>query len=126
MLEVSSGVCISQSNITENYILSGHTIDSSENCLMANHTVVNNEAMQVTVAQSSATGLSGHSVSKPETGSWSGFKVQPAKNVNGSEDRKLLHEIETDSINIPLVKCCKKCVGCKECKKTHLPDQVRQ
>jgi hypothetical protein len=78
---------------------------------MANRTVVNNE---VIVAQSSATGLSGRSVAKPNTGSWSEFKIQPAKNVNGSEDRKLLHEIETDSVNIPPVKRCKKCVGCKD------------
>ena len=88
MLEISGSVCISQSNITGDFILSGCAIDSSESCLMANRTVVNNEEIQVIVVQSSATGLSGRSVAKPDTRSWSGFKVQPAKNVNGSEDRK--------------------------------------
>ena len=48
MLEVSSGVCISQSNITGNFILSGRASDSSESCLMANRTVVNNEEKQLT------------------------------------------------------------------------------
>ena len=33
---------------------------------------------------------------------------------------------ESDSINVPPVKRCIKCVGCKSCKKIHLPDQARQ
>ena len=108
ILEISGGVCISQSNITGNYILSGRAIDSSEKCLMANHTVVNNDEMQVIVAQTSATGLSRYSVAKPDTGPWSGFKAQPAKNVYAAEDKRVLTEISTDSINVPPVKRCVK------------------
>jgi hypothetical protein len=43
-----------------------------------------------------------------------------------TEDKRVLTEISTDSINVPLVKRCVKCVGCKNCKKVHLPDQARQ
>ena len=48
--------------------------------------------------------------------------------ASGKSDasKKILNEITTDSINVPLVKRCVKCVGCKNCKKAHLPDQARQ
>ena len=49
------------------------------------------------------------------------------KNFSGAPDgKKTLSEITTDSINVPPVKRYAKCVGCKNCKKVHLPDKVRQ
>ena len=43
-----------------------------------------------------------------------------------TNDKNFLKEITSDSIDISLVKRCIKCVGCKSCKKIHLPDQERQ
>ena len=42
-----------------------------------------------------------------------------------TSDKNLLKEITSDSIIVPPVKRCIKCVGCKSCKKIHLPDQAR-
>ena len=49
------------------------------------------------------------------------------ENFSGApEAKKMLSQITTDNINVPPVKQCAKCVGCKNCKKVHLPDQARQ
>ena len=43
-----------------------------------------------------------------------------------TNDKNFLKQITSDSIIVPPVKRCIKCVGCKSCKKIHLPDQTRQ
>ena len=43
-----------------------------------------------------------------------------------TNDKNFVKEITSDSINVPPVKRCIKCVGCKSCQKIHLPDQARQ
>ena len=43
IIEVNQGVCVSQSNITGNYILSGRAEASSEDSMMNNRTVMNNK-----------------------------------------------------------------------------------
>ena len=43
-----------------------------------------------------------------------------------TNDKNVLKEITSESINVPPVKRCIKCVGCKSCKKIHLHDQARQ
>ena len=44
---------------------------------------------------------------------------------SSSYEEKLMHIISTDSIHVPAIKRCARCTGCLECKKQHLPDQVR-
>ena len=43
IIEVNQGVCVSQSNITGNFILSGRAAASSKDSLMNNRTVMNNK-----------------------------------------------------------------------------------
>ena len=43
-----------------------------------------------------------------------------------TNDKNVLKEIKSESINVPPVKRCIKHVGCKSWKKIHLPDQARQ
>jgi hypothetical protein len=43
IIEVNQGVCVSQSNITGNFILSDRAAASSEDSLMNNRTVMNNK-----------------------------------------------------------------------------------
>ena len=44
---------------------------------------------------------------------------------SSSYEEKLMHIISTDAIHAPAIKRCARCTGCLECKKQHLPDQVR-
>mgnify|MGYP007045158876 CR=1 FL=1 len=45
---------------------------------------------------------------------------------SSSYEEKLMHIISTDAIHVPAIKRCARCTGCLECKKQHLPDQIRQ
>ena len=106
--EVHQVVCVSQSNITGNFILSGRAVASSEDSLMNNRTVMNNRL----------------GVQRNQSLAFQQFSTQFYPGA--TEDKRMLTEISTDSINVPPVKRCVKCVGCKNCKKVHLPDQARQ
>ena len=121
IIEVNQGVCVSQSNITGNYILSGRAAASSKDSLMNNRTVMNNkQSVSADVASSidAQEGQDKLSAQKKQ----SGTPYCPG----ATEDKRVLTEISTDSINVPPVERCVKCVGCKNCKKVHLSDQARQ
>jgi hypothetical protein len=110
IIEVNQGVCVSQSNITGNFILSGRAAASSEDSLMNNRTVMNNK----------------QSVSADVPRKIDDQDKLGVQRTGATEDKRVLTEISTDSINVPPVKRCVKCVGCKNCKKVHLPNQARQ
>ena len=113
MLQVVNGVCISKSNITGRYILSGRAISSNDDCqISANKTCVtmmcDDEKIQGCQIQEETVEIMNHNT------------------CYDNNDKNFLKEITSDSITVPPVKRCIKCVGCKSCKKIHLPDQARQ
>ena len=62
-----------------------------------------------------------------QSGQISNHTALYTQNGKGSTyEEKLMHNISTDSINIPAIKRCARCTGCLECRKQHIPDQIRQ
>ena len=118
VLQITDGVCISKSNITGNYILSGRASASSEDALMDNRTIMcHNTNLEKTVDVQTSLSVSSRNYVQ---------MLLPGASGKSDVSKKILTEITTDSINVPPVKRCVKCVGCKNCKKAHLPDQARQ
>ena len=127
MIDCHNGVCISKSRITGKMIISGRAYSSSSHDQMNNKTVMQADteniraphALQYSPIKDSFCNAQNvdHGVSQNS--------VRPKQQVP-CDEKKILHEISTDSINVPPVKRCGKCLSCKNCKKTHLPDEARQ
>ena len=139
MIQVLNGVCLSKSNISGRYILSGRATSSDDSLINANKAIMNNNA-----------GYEVEASANPDSAAKSAFpqKLDDAQKqctigvddvhrltskdimshnagYVATNDKNFLKEITSDSINVPPVKRCIKCVGCKSCKKIHLPDQAR-